>query len=99
VKQHLQQLLDELRSADNRCKGFVTFYHSAAAGSWSQCGSCKHKHFDGDPEYKAVLDAAQSTGKIQQCAQERTTTIPARVKLLEQIVVALCEGDGNGKAE
>jgi hypothetical protein len=47
--------------------------------------------FDGDEDYKAVLAAAQSTGKVQQCEQERPSTIPARVKLLEKIVEALCE--------
>jgi hypothetical protein len=87
----IQSLLAELKNVERQCKGFVTFYHSPATGSWSQCGFCKHKMFDGDEDYKAVLAAAQSTGKVQQCEQERPSTIPARVKLLEKIVEALCE--------
>jgi hypothetical protein len=91
----LQQLLEELRRIDRRCKGFVTFFYRSPM-SWAQCSVCRHKFFDGDPDYKAVLDAAQSTGKVQQCSQERAETLPARVKLLERIVEALVTGEDNG---
>jgi hypothetical protein len=88
MRQHLQQLLDELKAIDRRCPGKVTFFHSSSM-TWSQCGVCKHKSFEGDSEYEAVLQAAQSTGKVQQCSQERAETIPARVRLLERIVEAI----------
>jgi hypothetical protein len=91
--ENIQALLAELRSIDHRCKGFVTFYHKPSTGSWAQCGTCKHKWFEDDPEYKAILDAAQATGKVQQCAQQRADTIPARVRIIEQIVEALLSGE------
>jgi hypothetical protein len=90
----LQLLLDELKKLDRRCPGKVTFFHSSSM-TWAACGVCKHKFFDGDPDYKAILEAAQATGKVQQCAQERAETIPARVKLLERIVVEIL-GEQNG---
>ena len=87
----LQSLLSELKAVEKRCPGKVTFFHSTKVGSWAECGTCKHKFFEGDQDYQAVLDAAQATGKVQQCEQERPSTIPARVKLLEKIVEVLCQ--------
>jgi hypothetical protein len=88
----LSSLLAELRAIDRRCKGFVTFYHKSSTGSWAECSVCKHKWFEDDLEYKVALDGAKTTGKVQQCVQERAETIPARVRLLERIVETLCLG-------
>jgi hypothetical protein len=83
----------------DRCPGRISFFKSPNI-AWAECQTCKRRWYEGDGDrYKDLAEKARTIG-LQLCLQDHVTleTIHARVKVLEKAIVALCQGDADGKA-